>query len=198
MNDEVTFEEEVVESTENEATEGQEVDELQEVFDSWVEAGKSDDDMIEALHNEHELSYPQAITRLRELKKAAGMGRRPGHKKEEVQAFIQECIDNEMSRSDIIEAMVEKFGYTKNSAASTFSVQARAMGIIAEGEGVRASKKPLNEVVAFARAHANDKRADFVEAMVEELGYSESTAGAFYTYLGFAKEYARQECEENS
>ncbi len=170
-------------------------DDLQDTFEGWVEAEISEDDMIESLHTDHELSYPQAVNRLRKLKSAAGLTRPKGHKSEEVQAFITECNDAGDDRATIIGKLVEKFGYTKNSAASTFSVQGGKLGLAGGGSFGAGAKRPLSEVVEFARRNADAKRADFVKAMVEELEYTESTSGAFYTYMGFAKEYAKQEIE---
>ena len=173
-------------------------DALQDQFDEWHNEDLSEDDIIELLHTEHELSYPAAVNKLRILKKAAGLTRPRGNKATDVQAFIQACHDNGDERGVIIEKMVEKYGYTKKSAASTFSVQGGKLGLAGGGSFGGGAKKPLSEVVAFAREHASEKRADFATAMVEELGYTESTAGAFFTYLGFAKEYARQELDAAS
>lgn len=170
-------------------------DDLQDTFDGWHAEGVNEDDMIEMLHNDHELSYPGAVNKLRVLKKGAGLTKARGHKSADVQAFIKECSEAGDERAEIIAKMIEKFGYTKHSAASTFSVQGSKLGLTGGGSFGGGAKKPLSEVVAFARDHAGDKRADFASAMVEELGYTESTAGAFYTYLGFAREYAKQELE---
>ena len=185
----------VTEMNETEVVAEVKIDELQATFDEWHEAGISEDNIIVKLHEEHDLSYPAAVNRLRALKKGAGLTRPAGHKSEEGRSFIQECHDSGDDRSVIIEKLQAAFGYTKNSAASTFSVQGGKLGIAGGGSFGGGAKKPLNEVVAFARLNADKTRKDFVVAMSEELGYTESTAGAFYTYMGFAKEYARQEVE---
>lgn len=169
------------------------VDPLQEAFEGWIAAEMNEDDIIEELHSEHELSYPAAVNKLRALKKAAGLTKPRGYSSDEVREFINECHEAGDDRATIISKLVEKFDYTKNSAASTFSVQGGKLGITGGGGFGGGQKKPLDEVVAFARTNADLKRADFCAKMAEELGYTESTAGAFYTYLGFAQEYAKQE-----
>lgn len=186
------------EGTEGEDTEAApivaiKVDELQGNFDEWHTAGMSEDDIIEKLHTDHELSYPGAVNRLRVLKKGAGLTRPKGAKSEDVRIFIQTCHDEGNERPAIIEKLVEKYGYTKKSAASTFSVQGGKLGLAGGGSFGGGAKKPLAEVVSWVRANADKKRADFSAAMATELGYTPSTAGAFYTYLAFAKEYASQE-----
>lgn len=188
------------EVNENEAEEMTEVteivapprDELQDAFEGWMEDEASDDDIIEMLHNDHKLSYPAAVNKLRVLKKAAGLTKPRGAKSEDVRVFIQECHDAGDERAVIITKLVAKYNYTKKSAASTFSVQGGKLGLTGGEFGARA-KRPLTEVVAWVRDHSDLKRSDFVVAMQADLEYTESTAGAFFTYLGFAKEYARQE-----
>ncbi len=179
-------------------TEAVKVDELQEDFMVWLDGGLSEDDVIEILHTKHNLSYPAAVNRLRALKKGAGLTRQKGAKSEDVRAFMQECHDAGDERAVIVDKLVEKYGYTKKSAQSVFSTQGKAIGIAGEGGFGGGQKKPLNEVVEFARGASQMKRAEFTAAMVEQLGYTESTAGAFYTYMGFAKEYARQEVDAAS
>lgn len=166
-------------------------DALQDRFDEWHGDELEDDNIIELLHADHGMSYPAAVNKLRVLKKAAGLTKPKGHKAAEVQEFIQACHDEGDDRATTISKMVEKYGYTKHSAASTFSVQGAKIGLA--GGGGASTKRPIDEVVTFARAHATDKRADFAAAMVAELGYTESTSASFFTYLGFAQEYARQE-----
>lgn len=180
--------------TETEETVEEVRDDLQDQFDEWYENDVPEDEMIENLHNIYQLSYPAAVYKLRVLKKAAGLTKPRGHKSEEVMAFIKESFDAGDDRSVTTEKLIEKYDYTKHSAASTYSTLGKKLGIVTGG-GVGGTKQPLDQVVAFVRQNADKKRADFCTAMAEELGYSESTAGAFYTYIPFAKEYAKQEME---
>lgn len=106
--------------------------------------------------------------------------------------FAKELLDQEISRKEVIEAMQDKFNYTANTAASTFTRVAKALGI---SEGRTGPKVELSEVVKFMRENESLPRKVAIEKMHEELGYSESTAGSFYTYLNMAKEYSRQEME---
>ena len=182
----------VVEATETATTEAVKTDPLLEQFQQWVDDGIAEDDIIVKLHEEHDLSFPAAVGKYRKLKSEAGLTSPRGHKAEDVQSFIKEGLDQDMSRAEIIGAMVQKFGYTKKSAASTFSVQGKKMGIVGEGTGAT-QKVPLEEIVAFMRANAGDKRQELVAKMVEEFGYAESTCGAFYTYIPMAQEWAKQE-----
>lgn len=107
---------------------------------------------------------------------------------DDVVKFAKDMLDDGKEKSDVIEAMQDEFGYTANTAASTFSRVAKELGIASERTIVDISK-----VVAFVRNNENTPRKVAVDKMVEELGYSESTANSYFTYLNFAKEYARQE-----
>jgi len=185
MNQEVTETNEV-------ATEAKKQDALLPLFLQWKEEGMEDDDIIMKLHEEHDLTLSSAVARFRKLKSEAGLTAHKGHKSEEVREFIKQEADAGKSRAEIIEAMVDKFGYTKKSAASTYSTQAKKLGLIGEGVGVSA-KLPMEEVVRFMRANADLKKQEFVAKMSEELGYAPSTCGAFYTYMPMAKEWAKQE-----
>jgi transposase len=204
MNDTFVENEEMVEEVyEDESTEASEQEnsqqqsasnkELVNEYLQWLEEGKDTDAIVELLHNNYNLSYPAAVRKIAALRKEAGLTKPRGTSAEKVQAFIQEQLEAGKERSEIIAMMQEEFGYTKHSASSTFSIQGKKLGIT--GEGSRRSNVPMEEVVAFARANAHLKRSEFTEKMAAELDYSPSTAGAFYTYLGFAQEYARQECE---
>ena len=111
------------EGTEGEGTEAApivaiRVDELQGNFDEWHIAGMSEDDIIEKLHTDHELSYPGAVNRLRVLKKGAGLTRPKGAKSEDVRIFIQTCHNEGNERPAIIEKLVEKYGAIRITAYS--------------------------------------------------------------------------------
>lgn len=182
----------MTEETEVEAAPVKE-DELLSTFQAWIDEGVEEDDIIMKLHQDHGLSLPSAVSRFRKLKGQAGLTSPRGHKSEDVQAFIQEQVDAGNARADIIEAMVEKFGYTKNSAASTFSTQGKKLGLT--GEGGASVRVPMEKTVAFLRANKDLKKQELVAKMSEELGYAQSTCGAFYTYIPMAEEWAKQEAE---
>jgi len=177
-----------------EATVAVKPDELLPTFEEWIAAGVEEDEIIMKLHKEHNLTLPSAVTRYRKLKSQAGLTSPRGHKAEDVQAFIKDKVDDGMDRGDIIDAMVEEFGYTKKSAQSTFSTQGKKLGITGEGGGMSA-RVPMEQTVAFLRANQELKKQELVAKMAEELGYAESTCGAFYTYIPMAVEWARQEVE---
>lgn len=168
-------------------------DELLPVFLSWVEDGVEEDEMIMKLHKEHNLALSSAVGRYRKLKGQAGLTSPRGHKAEDVQAFIQAKVDEDMSRGDIIDAMVEKFGYTKKSAQSTFSTQGKKLGIT--GEGGMSARVPISSIVKFLRDNQDLKKQELISKMAEELNYAESTCGAFYTYIPMAQEWAKQEMD---
>jgi len=180
----------MTEETEVEAAPVKE-DELLPTFQAWIDEGIEEDEIIMKLHKEHNLSLPSAVSRFRKLKSQAGLTSPRGHKSEDVQAFIQERVDAGDERAVIIEAMVEKFGYTKNSAASTFSTQGKKLGLT--GEGGASVRVPMEKTVAFLRANKDLKKQELVAKMSEELGYAQSTCGAFYTYIPMAEEWAKQE-----
>jgi len=194
MTDEMFVEETTTEEAMPE-TETQETSEnsLAEELKAWIEEGKDEDSFIEYLHTKHEMSYPKAVRELANLKREAGLTQpRTTHSSEEVQKFIKEKMDEGFDRKDITQMLIDTFGYNKNSAASTMSVQLKKMGITTES--VRGARVPIEEVAAFAREHKDKKRSEFAKLMSEKLGYSESTAAAFYTYLPFAIAYAKLEC----
>jgi len=191
MNDETNIESEEVEVAT--ATPVKE-DELLPTFEEWIAAGVEEDEIIMKLHKDHNLSLPSAVTRFRKLKSQAGLTSPRGHKAEDVQAFIKDKVTDGMERGDIIDAMVEEFGYTKKSAQSTFSTQGKKLGITGEGGGMSA-RIPMAQTVSFLRANQELKKQELVAKMAEELGYAESTCGAFYTYIPMAVEWAKQEVE---
>lgn len=168
-------------------------DDLLATFESWIAEGVSEDDIIVKLHEEHDMSFPAAVNRFRKLKSQAGLTSPRGNKSEEVLAYIKEQHEAGIERSDIIASMVEKFGYTPKSAASTFSVQGKKLGIT--GEGTAGAKVPLEDVVKFLRDNDGMDKQDLLAKMQDELGYAESTCNAFYIYIPMAKEWARQEAD---
>ena len=170
-------------------------DELLETFQGWIDDGVEEDDIIMKLHNDHGLSLPSAVSRFRKLKSQAGLTSPRGHKSEDVQAFIKDKVDEGLERGEIIDLMVETFGYTKKSAQSTFSTQGKKLGITGEGGGMSA-RVPMEDTVRFLRANRDMKKQELVAKMAEELGYAESTCGAFYTYIPMAVEWAKQELAE--
>jgi len=196
MNDETLNVVDNEELTEGEAgVKVEKTDELLETFEDWIAEGVSEDDIIVKLHEDHGLTFPQAVNRFRKLKSQAGLTSPRGNKAEEVVAFIKDKHEGGMERSDIIAAMVEKFGYTPKSAASTFSVQGKKLGLT--GEGTAGAKVPLEDVVKFLRENDGMDKAELLSKMQENLGYAASTCNAFYVYIPMAKEWAKQELEAN-
>lgn len=107
-------------------------------------------------------------------------------------AFVKELNDAGKDRAAIIEGLQTDLGYTANSANSAYSRATRELGISTGGGSVKVA---LADVVAFIRENLELPKKDAVKQMVEKFGYAESTAASFYTYLNFAREYARQEKE---
>lgn len=169
-------------------------DELLPTFQGWIEDGVTEDDIIVKLHEEHGLSYPSAVAKFRKLKSQAGLTSSRGNKSEDVIAFIKSKHEEGVSRKDIISAMVEEFGYTDKSAASTFSVQGKKLGIT--GEGGVGNRVPISDTVAFLRANKDMPKQELLAKMQEELGYAESTCNAFYIYIPMAVEWSAQEKAE--
>lgn len=169
-------------------------DELLPTFQGWIEDGVTEDDIIVKLHEEHGLSYPSAVAKFRKLKSQAGLTSSRGNKSEDVIAFIKSKHKEGVSRKDIISAMVEEFGYTDKSAASTFSVQGKKLGIT--GEGGVGNRVPISDTVAFLRANKDMPKQELLAKMQEELGYAESTCNAFYIYIPMAVEWSAQEKAE--
>lgn len=169
------------------------MDELLPAFKEWVENGIDEDSIIVKLHEEHGLTYPSAVAKYRKLKSQAGMTSPRGHKSEDVIAFIKENHEEGKSRKEIIEAMVEEFGYTPKSAASTFSIQGKKLGIAGGGEFGARQTVPLSDTVAFLRNNYHLPKQELIAKMKDELGYAESTCNAFYIYVPMAMEWAKQE-----
>lgn len=111
---------------------------------------------------------------------------------EDMVAFVKDKLDEKMERSEVVKALQDEMGYTANSAASAFSRATRELGL---STGRAGPKADISDVVAFMRENRALPRKAAVAKMVEELGYAESTANAFYTYQSMAEEWARQETE---
>lgn len=109
---------------------------------------------------------------------------------EDMVKFVQEQLDADKSRAEVVESLQDEMGYTANSAASAYSRATRELGI---NSGRVGNTVPLTELVAFVRANQRLSRKALVTAMHEELGYAESTANSFLTYVNFAKEWTAQE-----
>lgn len=192
MSETLEMMDEATEAT-TEAATPEKPDALLETFQGWIDGGMEEDEIIMKLHNEHDLSLPSAVSRFRKLKSQAGLTAPRGNKSEDVQAFIKAKVDDGMERGEIIDAMVEEFGYTKKSAQSTFSTQGKKLGLT--GEGGISVRVPMEKTVEFLRANRDLKKQELVAKMSEELGYAESTCGAFYTYIPMAEEWAKQELD---
>lgn len=111
---------------------------------------------------------------------------------EDMVTFVKEQLDGGKDRKEVVEALQDEMGYTANSAASAYSRATRELGISTGNTGAKAD---ISEVVSFIREHLDMPRKEAVAKMVEDLGYAESTANTFFTYLPMAREYARQEVE---
>jgi len=104
--------------------------------------------------------------------------------------FVSELIGADKSRTEVVEALQNEMGYTANSAAAAYSRATRELGI---STGRVGNSVPLSELVSYIRENITMQRKDLVQAMHNDLGYAESTANAFLTYVNFAKEWAQQE-----
>ena len=109
---------------------------------------------------------------------------------EDMVKFVEELIGADKKRPEIVEALQNEMGYTANSAASAYSRATRELGI---STGRVGTSVPLSELVEYVRANQGMPRKDLVQAMHNDLGYAESTANSFLTYVNFAKEWAKQE-----
>ena len=114
---------------------------------------------------------------------------------EDMVAFVKECLDGGDERADVVAKLQDEMGYTANSAASAFSRASRELGLSTGSSGAKAD---ISEVVGFLRSNKGMARKESVAKMAAELGYAESTANAFHTYIGMAEEWARQELEAAS
>lgn len=116
---------------------------------------------------------------------------------EDMVAFVKERLevykDDEGARAKVVTDLQNEMGYTANSAASAYSRATRELGL---ATGRTTTQVPLSELVSFMRERKLLSRKQMVEAMVQELGYAESTAGSFYTYINFAREWSKQDAAE--
>ena len=151
-------------------------------------------ELAENLADTYEVSTATAVAHIKKYAEDKGI-ELPSVQRtsaEDMVAFVNECIESEDDRATVVEKLQDEFGYTPNSAASAYSRATRELGISTGGSGPKAN---ISEVVSFIRNNEGMAKKDAVVKMHEELGYAESTAGTFYTYLNFAKEYSRQELE---
>lgn len=107
--------------------------------------------------------------------------------------FVEELIKADKTRAEVVEALQNEMGYTANSASSAYSRATRELGI---STGRVSNTVPLAELVTFVRANDGMSRKLLAKKMAEELGYAESTANSFLTYVNFAKQWAVQELAE--
>jgi transposase len=111
---------------------------------------------------------------------------------EDMVKFVKEMLDSGKTSKEVKTALEEEMGYTANTAASAYSRATRELGL---STGRAAATVPLSETVSFIRTNQGLGRKALARKMADELGYAESTAGAFLTYVNFAKEWAKQEIE---
>ena len=151
-------------------------------------------DLAESLADEYEISPATAMAHIKKYAEEHDIELPTVQRTsaEDMVAFVSECHEDGDDRATIVEKLQDEFGYTANSAASAYSRATRELGIATGRSGPKAD---ISAVVTFIRENANLPKKDAVAKMVEELGYAESTAATFFTYLNFAKEYARQEME---
>jgi len=162
--------------------------------DGDIVASGARKELAENLADTYEVSTATAVAHIKKYAEDKGI-ELPSVQRtsaEDMVAFVNECIESEDDRATVVEKLQDEFGYTSNSAASAYSRATRELGISTGGSGPKAN---ISEVVAFIRNNEGMAKKDAVVKMHEELGYAESTAGTFYTYLNFAKEYSRQELE---
>lgn len=150
--------------------------------------------IIERVQEEFDLSYPTAYTHVRKYcdQNEIDLPSPNRNSSEEMIEFVKQAFDENKTRAEIIDGLQEEMGYTLNSANSAYSRATRELGLTTGG-GQKAS---IEKVVTFIRENEQLPRKEAVAQMCDQLGYAESTANSFFTYLNFAKEYARQEQEE--
>lgn len=111
---------------------------------------------------------------------------------EDMVKFVNELHEAGNDSKAIKARLEEEMGYTANTAASAYSRAMRELGL---STGRTGASVPLHETVAFMRARSGLGRKEMVKEMGDHLGYAPTTAAAFYTYVNFAKEWAKQELE---
>jgi hypothetical protein len=149
-------------------------------------------ELIVRISEEFDISEATAAAHIRKYAEENGI-ELPSQQRtslEDMVQFVKDQLDDNKARADIVTALQHEMGYTANSASSAYSRATRELGISA---GRKGTTVPLEQTVAFIRERQNMPRKDLTAAMVEELGYAESTANSFLTYVNFAKEWAKQE-----
>lgn len=151
-------------------------------------------EIIEQIAEDYDLSTASATAHVKKFCETADIELPSINRNtlEDLLSFVKEGLDAGKERAEIIEGLQVEMGYTANSANSAWSRATRELGISTGNSGARVA---LEDTVAFIRKNEDLPRSEAVELMVEELGYAKSTANSFYTYLNFAKEYAKQEAE---
>jgi transposase len=152
-------------------------------------------ELIQKIQEDFDVSAATAGAHIRKYAEDTGieLPSQQRHSLEDMVKFVEELHSAGKSRSDIVDALQEEMGYTANSAASAYSRATRELGI---STGRVGATVPLEETVAFLRANQSMSRKALAEKMSEELGYAESTAGSFITYINMAKQWAAQELAE--
>ena len=178
---------------------------LQALFNDCVERKLDKNATIMELATRGGLDVTQAVREYQRMAKGAGivLGTKERTEKvnemlpsqnrnslEDMVKFVEELIGADKKRPEIVEALQNEMGYTANSAASAYSRATRELGI---STGRVGTSVPLSELVEYVRANQGMPRKDLVQAMHNDLGYAESTANSFLTYVNFAKEWAKQE-----
>ena len=149
-------------------------------------------EMIQQIADEFDVSTATAGAHIRKYAEEQGieLPSQQRHSLEDMVKFVEELHSADKSRADIVDALQEEMGYTANSAASAYSRATRELGI---STGRVGNTVPLDQLVSFLRENDGMSRKALVTKMSEELGYAESTANSFLTYVNMAKEWARQE-----
>lgn len=109
---------------------------------------------------------------------------------EDMVKFVDELIQSGKDRSEVVDNLQNEMGYTANSASSAYSRAIRELGL---STGRISNTVPMSELVSFMRTNQSLPKKLLATKMHEELGYAESTAGSFVTYVIFAKEWMKQE-----
>lgn len=152
-------------------------------------------EMIQQIQDEFDVSAATAGAHIRKYAEETGieLPSQQRHSLEDMVKFVEELHSADKNRSEIVEALQDEMGYTSNSAASAYSRATRELGI---STGRVGSTVPLSETVALMRANRSLPRKALTKMMVDELGYAESTAGAFCTYMNMAMEWSKQDAAE--
>ena len=103
--------------------------------------------------------------------------------------FVKELLESGKDRKEVVQELQNEMGYTANSAASAYSRATRELGL---SQGRVSNTVPLSELVTFIRTNKALPRKKLAKLMSQELGYAESTANSFLTYVNFAEEWAKQ------